>query len=211
MKRCKTALLMLLLFVIILSCSANAFATNEKNDAANEESVLYSVFSEDIASEIFSAMDNGQKKVTIERDLQTSENGLFNEFSLEITFEDGIRSAGTVNWTLSGRYYLKSTDDTVSNYGNNGSVDYTGTSLQNESWSVYHNVTYKYQSQYEARSSSGTFDITENGKTGIKYNGTYRLKNSSTGNWCDDANVYIIVFRDGSWRSQGNYSNINIH
>ena len=136
---------------------------------------------------------------------------MYTEVLLEVTYDEGKKGTGTVNWTLSGRYYFKSTDETVSNYGNNGSVDYTGTSLQNEVWNVYHNVTYKYRDQYEAKKSSGTSEVTENGKNGIKFNGTYRLKNSNTGNWCDNASIYIIVFGNGTWRTHGNYSNINIH
>lgn len=70
------------------------------------------------------------------------------------------------------------------------------------------NIMYLF---YEPKSSGSETTVTENSKTGIKFNGKYRLKNSNTGKWCDDANIYIIVFKDGSWRSHGNYGKINVN
>lgn len=172
--------------------------------------------SDEISKEIGNRIANGETNFTIKRSFDTQETGLGNEIEISVWItEPKVKSSltsadKTVNWALSGRYYLTSNDDTVSNYGNHGSVDYTGTSLKNAVWNVYHDVTYKYKDKYETRKSDGESEVTEGGKDGIKFLGKYRLKNKSTGIWSDDGEIYIIVFEDGSWRSKGNYDQINV-
>ncbi len=212
MKNIKGFISVLLSALVIFIFPVSAMAASFED--ANESSCEFFTFSNidsDIETQIQSNIQNGKTHFIVSKEVETSEPGLFNSIMVDISLEQGVKAnSGTVNWTLSGRYYYKSTDETVSNYGNNGSVDYNGSSLYNKVWDVYHNVTYKYKDKYEARASSSEINVTENQKTGIKFNGKFRLKNKSSGNWCEDANVYIIVFKDGTWRTHGNYSNIHV-
>lgn len=202
----------ILMLALLLCLPATVFAS------AAESSSQFNGFecsSDEVSKEIGNRIANGETSFTIKRNFDTQETGLGNEIEISVWITEAkVKSLTvadtTVNWALSGRYYLTSNDDTVSNYGNHGSVDYTGTTLINAVWEVYHDVTYKYKDKYETRSSDGESEVTEDGKNGIKFLGKYRLKNKSTGIWSDDGEIYIIVFKDGSWRSKGNYDQINV-
>ena len=68
------------------------------------------------------------------------------------------------------------------------------------------NLTYKYAYKYTATATDSEVSVS-NGK---KFLGKYKLKNKSTGNYADTAEIYIIVENDGYWESKGNYSAINV-
>ncbi len=212
MKKIKDFISVLLAALIVFALPISAMAASSDIDnGSNYDFFTVSSIDADIAAQIQSNIQNGKTQFTVSKEVETSEPGLFNSIVIDISLNQGTKAnSGTVNWTLSGRYYFKSSDETVSNYGNNGSVDYNGSSLYNKVWNVYHNVTYKYKDKYEAKSSSSETNVSENQKTGIKFNGKFRLKNKSSGDWCEDANIYIIVFKDGTWNTHGNYSNIHV-
>ena len=209
----KKVVVLFLSLILIVGLSMPTFALADTSlETTTSQAEFFSFAYDDMTNEIAYHIRNGEKRFTVVREVQTNESDLYNQIEVSVSVERLTKSSsGTVNWTLSGRYYFKSTDETVSNYGNNGSVDYSGNKLSNQIWDVYHNITYKYRNQYEPKSSGSETTVTENSKTGIKFNGKYRLKNSNTGKWCDDANIYIIVFKDGSWRSHGNYGKINVN
>ncbi len=174
--------------------------------------------SEEIAREISSRLDADAGKISfyITKEFDTSDCNIGNSITLEVTCTtDGqagknlkiAAASGTVNFALSGRYYFKSSDETVSNYGIHGSADYTGSSLKNIIWDKYHDVVSKYSKQYSATSSKSTEDVT----SGKKLIGSFRLKNTSNNTWCDDAEITITIKYDGSWSSVGNYSAIKVN
>lgn len=180
---------------------------------ASEQMDIYELSSEDsINLEIASRLSNGESNFTVERTFSTSEPDLSNKISIHVwtTAKNenlrGTRETKTVNWALSGRYYLKSNDDTISNYGNHGSVDCTGTSLRNAHWEVYHDLTYKYATKYTATANNSEIGV----NNGNKFLGKYKLKNKSTGKYASEAEIYIIVKNDGHWKSKGNYGAINV-
>jgi len=195
-------------FIFPITSMATSF---EETNESYYDFFTFSNIDADIEAQIQSNLQNGKTQFIVSKEVETSEPGLFNSIVIDICFEKEAKAnSGTVNWTLSGRYYYKSTNETVSNYGNHGSVDYNGSSLYNKVWNVYHNVTYKYKDKYEAKASNSESYVTENQKNGIKFNGKFRLKNKLSGNWCNDANIYIIVFWNGTWRTHGNYTNIHV-
>jgi hypothetical protein len=211
MKKIRNGIILMLALLLCLSSTVFASAAES---STQDNGFEYS--GNELSEEIESRIANGETNFTIKRNFDTQEAGLGNEIGISVwitesTTDSVTPAARTVNWALSGRYYFTSSDETVSNYGNHGSVDYTGTSLEEPFvWDAYHDVTYKYRNQYEARSSESESEVTENSKNGVKFLGKYRLKNSSTGEWCSDGEIYIIVFVDGSWRSKGNYDQINV-
>lgn len=169
--------------------------------------------SDSLSNEILERISSGEKSFSISKEMETSDPELGNEITVKVwttkktTIERTATVAtDTVNWALSGRYYFKSSDETVSNYGNHGSVDYTGTKLEHEQWDAYHDVTYKYSDSYKATASTSTTNVTD----GKKFIGKYRLKNTKSNSYSDDAEIYIIVKKDGSWSSKGNYGAINV-
>ena len=198
---------LLLSMVVVLSLSFSTVAS-----AAETPTTSYEVSSDDLSQEIQERINAGETRFVLSKDLETTEPDLGNEITVEVWVtrtQSTLRAAQateTVNWALSGRYYKVSNDETISNYGNHGSVDYTGTTVKNAIWDVYHDITYKYQGQYTVTATDSEETVT-NGK---KFIGRYRLKNNSTGNYAEDAEIYIIVKKDGSWNSKGNYSAINV-
>lgn len=168
--------------------------------------------SDSLGREVIERINAGETDFEITKEITTSDPDLGNEISISvwITKKTEVSRAATatdtINWALSGRYYYKSNDETVSNYGNHGSVDYTGSSLKNAQWDVYHDVTYKYQDKFTATATDSEISVT-NGK---KYIGKYELKNKSTGKYSESAGIYIIVKKDGKWETKGNYGAIHI-
>ncbi len=203
-------ILPLFMALVVLGMGAvTAFATTVDYNGLNFE---YS--REDLVNEVTRRINSGETNFVVERTFATSESDLCNDISIEINVTNNLArsSSNTVNWSLTGRYYFASNDETVSNYGNRGSADYSGTAVSYEQWDAYHTVTYKYRDTYEARCSKGTSNVTdEDHGDGIKFNATYKLQNSNTGNWADNTAIYIIVFEDGHWKSYGNYSSINVN
>lgn len=198
-------LILSLITVFTLSFTSVAYAS--------EPTYTFEFSSEDaISSEIATRLSRGESDFTIERTFPTSEPGVSNEISIRVwttTANESLRVAratDTVNWALSGRYYLISNDETISNYGNHGSVDYTGSSLQNAHWEVYHDLTYKYADKYTATATDSEVDVSN----GTKFLGKYKLKNKSTGNYAETAEIYIIVKNDGHWESKGNFGAIHV-
>ena len=208
---------LLLVFVMLFAFTSTAFAAESFADGSEVKTPLggFEIISEEITREINSklASQAGDMSFAITKQFATSDSSMGNEITIEVTrIEKTPASAkapasGTVNFALSGRYYFTSNNVTVSNYGIHGSVDYTGSSLKNIIWDKYHDVTVGYSSLYSATSSKSTEDVT-NGKTLI---GNFRLKNTSTNKWCDDAKISITVKFDGNWSTVGNYSAININ
>ncbi len=184
----------------------NVLASSENKSNTNVDSVS---FADD---DILSRIDAGETHFEMSTVCSTSDPEINAELSLQIWVEPAenctraAQATKTINWALSGRYYFKSTDETVSNYGNHGSVDYTGSKLLNEDWEVYHDVTYKYSEKYTATATSSEEDLSD----GKKFIGKYKLKNSKTNVYCSDAEIYIIVRTDGDWETKGNYNAINI-
>lgn len=198
-------LILSLITVFTLSFTSVAYAS--------EQTCTFEFLSEDaISSEITTRLSDGESDFTVERTFPTSEPDVSNEISIHVwttTANDSLRvarAADTVNWALSGRYYLTSNEETISNYGNHGSVDYTGSSLTNAHWEVYHDLTYKYADKYTATATDSEVSVS-NGK---KFLGKYKLKNKSTGNYAETAEIYIIVENDGHWESKGNFSAIHV-
>lgn len=185
----------------------NVSATSSNEDVEFEDdSVL--VVNDDILSRI----DAGETQFSFNTVCNTSDPEISAEFSLEVWVESSEHSTRaaqeikTINWALSGRYYFTATDETISNYGNHGSVDYTGSKLLNEDWEVYHDVTYKYSEKYTGTATASVEELTD----GKKFIGKYRLRNDTTKKYCVDGEIYIIVRIDGDWETKGNYSAINI-
>lgn len=198
-------LILSLITAFSLSITAAAYA--------GEQTYTFEFSSEDaISSEIATRLSNGESDFTVERTFPTSELGVSNEISIHVwttTTNESLRVASatdTINWALSGRYYLISNDETISNYGNHGSVDYTGSSLKNAHWEVYHDLTYKYADKYTATATDSEVSVSN----GMKFLGKYKLKNNSTGKYSDNAEIYIIVENDGYWESKGNYGAIHV-
>lgn len=191
--------------VMVLLFSTLTYAA-ENSDAGFEYS------STNIEKEVMERIKAGENSFRITKEIETSDPELGNEISVNVWVTENteqirtVRTTKTVNWALSGRYYFKSSDETISNYGNHGSVDYTGSSLKNAQWDVYHDLTYKYQDKYTATATNSEKSVTD----GKQFTGKYKLKNKSTGKYADAAEIYIIVEKDGSWRTKGNYSAINV-
>ena len=203
----KRIISLFLSMVVVLSLSFSTVAL-----AAETPATSYEVSSDDLSQEIQDRINAGETRFVLSKDLETFDPDLGNEITVEVWVTRtpstlmSAQATETVNWALSGRYYKVSNEETISNYGNHGSVDYTGTTVKNAIWDVYHDITYKYQGQYTATATDSEETVT-NGK---KFIGKYRLKNNSTGNYAEDAEIYIIVKKDGSWNSKGNYSAINV-
>lgn len=210
MKKIRNGIIIMLALIFCLPSAVFASVDSFSNQTSGFE-----FSSDELYNEINNHIADGETNFTIKRNFNTREAGLGNEIKISVWITESkafslAAADKTVNWALSGRYYFKSSDETISNYGNHGSVDYTGTSLKNAEWEVYHDVTYKYKDKYETRSSDSDSEVTENGKSGTKFSGKYRLKNKSSGKWSDDGEIYMIVFKDGSWHSKGNYDQINV-
>lgn len=191
--------------VMVLSFSTFAYA-------AENSYVGFEYSSTNIEQEVMERIKAGENSFRITKEIETSDSELGNEITVNVWVTENaeqiktVRTTKTVNWALSGRYYFKSSDETISNYGNHGSVDYTGSSLKNAQWDVYHDLTYKYQDKYTATATNSEKSVTD----GKQFIGKYKLKNKSTGKYADAAEIYIIVEKDGSWRTKGNYSAINV-
>ena len=163
----KKVVVLFLSLILIVGLSMPTFALADTSlETTTSQAEFFSFAYDDMTNEIAYHIRNGEKRFTVVREVQTNEADLYNQIEVSVSVERLTKSSsGTVNWTLSGRYYFKSTDETVSNYGNNGSVDYSGNKLSNQIWDVYHNITYKYRNQYEPKSSGSETTVTENIKT----------------------------------------------
>lgn len=118
------------------------------------------------------------------------------------------RSEDTINFVISGRYYYKKSGDTISNYGMEGSADYTGNVVKNVIYSVYHNVKAEYKDKFSAASSKTKSNISD----GVKLKGTCKLKNTDTNEWEPDiAKITITIKKDGYWKTEGNYGDLVIN
>lgn len=152
-------------------------------------------------------------KFSLTREINTEDSEIGNVITIEIsrttapTLTRATLESGTVNFALSGRYYDKSSDATVSNYGMHGSADYTGYSLKNVQWETYHDVVTKYSDMYSPSSSGATESVTG----GEKYIGTFKLRNTNTNTWCTEAEISITIKNDGDWSAIGNFNAININ
>lgn len=209
MKLFRNFLSMILALVFVTTGAVTSFA------ASTDIQTLEFEYSRDsIAHEIAQRIQNGETDFVVEKTYATDEPGVYTDVAVEIniTNNNTRASSGTINWSIIGRYYFASDDETVSNYGNRGSADYSGTTISNEQWDAYHTVTYKYSDTYEARCSTSESEVTdEDHGDGTKFNATYRLKNTDTGNWADNTAIYIIVYVDGYWFVKGNYTEANVN
>lgn len=195
-----------LIAILGLSFSTIVFASENPEDG-------FEFSSNHLGKEVMERIHAGETSFKIKKELKTSDPKLGNEIVVKVWVDSSTvlqktaRATETINWALSGRYYFKDSDETVSNYGNHGSVDYTGSSLLNAHWDVYHDLTYQYSDKYTATATDSEQSVTG----GKKFVGKYRLKNKSTNNYADDAEIYIIVKNNGDWETKGNYSAININ
>ncbi|GMQ58381.1 hypothetical protein AN1V17_27760 [Vallitalea sediminicola] len=181
----------LLVLISVIICTTPIFACE-----IDDESFI-------IRSEEYQNCDT----VVISKTLSTSNPAIKNEIVMEIT-KTKFNSTETVNFVLSGRYYLVSNDDTVSNYGIEGSADCTGDEVENVIYDVYHNVKPEHQDNYNSSAAKTKSTISD----GVKLKGTYKLKNKKTGEWESDiAKITIIIKKDGNWETEGNYGDISIN
>ena len=209
MKLFRNIFSILLALVLVTVGAVPSFAASTDNQTLEFE---YS--SDSIAHEIAQRIQNGETNFVVEKTYATGEPDVYTDVAVEIdiTNTNTRASSGTINWSITGRYYFASDDETISNYGNRGSADYSGSTIYNEQWDAYHTVTYKYSNNYEARCSTSEAEVTdEDHGDGTKFNAPYRLKNKNTGNWADNTAIYIIVYVDGYWFVKGNYTNVNVN
>ena len=129
MKFYRRILLLLSAIVFVGTGAVKASAASADYDGLDFE---YSY--EDIKNEVTQRINNGETNFCVERTFATAESDMCNDISIEIcvTKELARSASETVNWSLSGRYYFKSSDETISNYGNRGSAEYTGTKVTYE-------------------------------------------------------------------------------
>lgn len=209
MKLFRNVLSVILALVFVATGAVTSFAAS-----ADVHSAMFEFSNESITNEIAQRIRNGETNFCVQRTYATEEPDVYTDVAVEIdiTNANTRASSGTINWSIIGRYYFASDDETISNYGNRGSADYSGSTISNEQWDAYHTVTYKYSDTYEARYSTSEAEVNdEDHGDGTKFNATYRLINKNTGNWADNTAIYIIVYVDGHWFVRGNYTNVNVN
>ena len=89
MKKAKSTLMVILSLLLVLSCSVSAIAADNGSDNQKNRNILFSVFSEDIAKEVVVNLNNGQKRISIKKDVPAGEQDLYNEVLLEVTYDEG--------------------------------------------------------------------------------------------------------------------------
>ena len=201
----------LLLIVTLLFTISNTNITFAAEKNSNEYLPIgnFEISSRDVEESVISFLNSEETEFIMTKDFITSDESVGNEITIKITrleSDVSVLATETINFALSGRYYFKSSDTTISNYGIHGSAEYTGYSLKNINWDKYHDVTSKYSATYSGTATASTEDLTK----GKKLIGGFSLKNTKTNTWSDDAEISISIYYDGSWATKGNYGAIHV-
>jgi len=132
MKKISCALI--LVITLLFSLSATTFSSKAAETENGNRVFLggFEFISEEITQEINTWFtESGDISFTLTKEIETSDSELGNSITIKITRTEAsmaamaTSSSGTLNFALSGRYYFKSSDTTISNYGIHGSVDYS--------------------------------------------------------------------------------------
>lgn len=161
------------------------------------ETNSFEISSDDFEKNLYSL--DKDEVIEVTKIFSTSDPNIENKITVTITKD--AKATDTVNFVAAGRYYFKSNDVTISNYGIKGSADYNGTSVFDYVYDVYHDVKPAYKSKYTGTARKSTSSVTD----GREFKGKYKLKNTDTGNFADDAQITVLVKKDGYWKVSGNF------